>query len=221
MRKGGYMEKLRPAEGQNRQPGIQETMRARADDIGRAGSGRIAGRMELVMDGKSGIGFAVAIARYLVRTEKWIRGQGRRRQHLLLLVAVLTFSPASFAAADVVKVRYPESTAHGFVILRDLAGKTLARGELTQWPERDGFVNRLVFRFNDGSLYDEQLRFSQKTVLRLLEYHLVQRGPSFKEASDVKFDGSGRYQARQRSSPDAEEESASGTVEIPRISTTV
>ena len=40
-------------------------------------------------------------------------------------------------------------------------------------------MNRLVFRFLDGSLHDETVVFSQKPVLTLVSYTLVQQGPSF------------------------------------------
>lgn len=122
---------------------------------------------------------------------------------------------AGGADAAPVKVRYPETTTQGWVELTDLAGKVLGHGELTQWMERGAVANRLVIHFGDGSLHDEQLRFSQQGVFRLLSYHLVQRGPSFTSSSDVQFDRSGRYRASQRNTPDGEEETASGTITIP------
>jgi hypothetical protein len=122
---------------------------------------------------------------------------------------------AGVAHAAPVKVRYPETTTQGWVELTDLAGKVLGHGELTQWHERGAVANRLVIHFADGSLFDEQLRFSQHGVFRLLSYHLVQRGPSFTTSSDVQFDRSGRYRARRRTTPDADEETAAGTIAIP------
>ena len=71
--------------------------------------------------------------------------------------------------------------------------------------------SRLVFRFTDGSLYDETVTFSQKRVFRLLAYTLMQKGPSFPEASEVSFDrASGRYRARAGT-----EEPVEGTFELP------
>ena len=127
-----------------------------------------------------------------------------------LLGLLLAFA-ASSAGADPVAVRFPEGTAHGFVVLRGERGDVLAHGELLQAPHADGMQSRLVFRFADGSLYDETLTFSQKLVFRLLTYKLIQRGPSFPEASEVSFDrATGRYRARIGT-----DEPVEGTLDLP------
>ena len=124
---------------------------------------------------------------------------------LLLLLAT------SAADAEPVAVRFPESVAHGFLVLRDQRGETLAHGELLQTVTGEAVRSRLVFRFTDGSLYDETVTFSQKRVFRLLAYTLVQKGPSFPEASEVSIDrASGRYRARVGT-----EEPVEGTFELP------
>lgn len=129
-----------------------------------------------------------------------------------LLVALL----ASTATADPIAVRYPEGPAHGYLVLTDLDDKPLAHGELVQWLEADGVVaSLLTFRFEDGSTYDETVRFSQKKVFRLVSYELEQRGPSFSESAAIRFDQSGQYRASVRSGPDAKEETKSGRVEVP------
>jgi hypothetical protein len=134
-----------------------------------------------------------------------------RRAAALCAVALL----ASAAAAAPVKVRHPEGPAHGFVVLTDAADKTIAHGEMTQWLEDGTVVSRLLFRFADGSLYDEVVRFTQRSVFRLQSYKLVQRGPSFTETAEIEFDHSGTYRVRQRPAPDKEEETASGEFEVP------
>ena len=132
-----------------------------------------------------------------------------------LAVVVLVVALAVPAAAEPVRVRHPEGTSHGFVVVQDAGGKTIAHGELTQWPERRAMENRLVIRFNDGSLYDETVRFSHHPTFRLLKYHQIQRGPSFTETTDFEFDSSGRYRVRRKPSPDEDEQIASGTTTIP------
>jgi len=46
----------------------------------------------------------------------------------------------------------------------------------------------LVFRFKDGSVDEERTIFSQRSDLRLITYHLVQKGPSFPRPTDMTFD---------------------------------
>ena len=83
-------------------------------------------------------------------------------------------------------MRYPEGPSHGFVVLSE-SGRTIAHGELIQWLERRVIASRLIYRFDNGSLYDEVVRFTQQPVFRIQSYHLVQRGPSFKSATEVEF----------------------------------
>jgi hypothetical protein len=129
---------------------------------------------------------------------------------LPLLSIVLLVCSAASARADPVAVRLPEGSSHGFAVLRDANDRQIAAVETLQTPEGDGFRSRLVFRFEDGSLYDERVTFSQKRVFRLLSYSLVQKGPSFPESSEVSFDGTGHYRARSGDAKPVE-----GTIELP------
>jgi hypothetical protein len=54
-----------------------------------------------------------------------------------------------------VTVRFWESAAHGFLVLRNDQGGAIAHGELVQAPHREGMQSRLAFRFADGSLQEE------------------------------------------------------------------
>ena len=49
----------------------------------------------------------------------------------------------------------------------------------------DRVARRLVFRFKDGSVQDESVVFSQRGTFRLLNDHIVQKGPSFPKPMDV------------------------------------
>lgn len=132
-----------------------------------------------------------------------------------LVVAGICSGVALPAGAEPVRVRFPEGPAHGFITLSDAAsGKRLAAGELVQWLEKRVVASRLLIRFDDGSLYDETVRFTQDPVFRLTSYELTQKGPAFAEDQRVTFDQSGRYDVWQRKHGE-EEKRDSGTTEIP------
>ena len=128
-----------------------------------------------------------------------------------IILGLLLTLFASGASAEPVTVRFWESATHGFLVLRNDQGGAIAHGELVQAPHGEGMQSRLVFRFTDGSLYEETVTFSQKRVFRLLTYRLIQRGPAFPEVTEVWFDrASGRYRARVGTDDPAE-----GTLEMP------
>jgi hypothetical protein len=100
---------------------------------------------------------------------------------------VLCFNLLSRPAviAEQIPVRYTEGVTHGFLLLRTQGGEVIAHGELNQ-VARDGRVtDHLVFRFKDGSSYEETTIFSQSGSFRLISNRVVQRGPSFKKPSDT------------------------------------
>jgi hypothetical protein len=133
---------------------------------------------------------------------------GRSTAAIAALLIVCTIVPAG---ADPVAVRFPEGTTHGFLVLRSTAGNDLAAGELIQIPQGgERIESRLIFRFKDGSLYDETMVFSQAKVFSLLTYRLLQRGKSFPTASDVSFDRrSGKYKAK------VGDKTADGQIDMP------
>jgi hypothetical protein len=133
---------------------------------------------------------------------------------LLVLLTALTARPAG---ADPIAVKYTEGITRGFPVLRALNGEKLAQGELVQIPRADHVVDsRLVFRFKDGSLYEEQVVFSQRDVFTLLSYRIIQEGPSFPETLEATVDrATGRYQVRYRGDEDSPEETLNGEVALP------
>jgi len=132
---------------------------------------------------------------------------------LTLAFVVAAVAPA---AAEPIAVRYTEGITRGFPVLRSLGGEKLAQGELTQVPRGDVVESRLVFRFKDGSVYDERLTFSQRDVFTLQSYHIVQQGPSFPEAIDARVDRkTGRYEVRYKGDEDSPEETLKGSFDMP------
>ena len=87
--------------------------------------------------------------------------------------------------ADSVPVRHFEGLIRGFLLLRDLDDNILASGDLSQVASGRRVTNELVFQFKDGSLHEETYVFTQQQTFRLLSYHLVQKGPSFKHPTDM------------------------------------
>src|SRR2546427_12809841 len=106
-----------------------------------------------------------------------------------LLACAAPFEPI-LVSADQVPVRHMEGLMHGFLALRTLDGKRLADGEMTQVAEGDRVTSRLIFRFKDGSVYDDTTIFSQRGAFRLLSDHLVQRCPSFKQPMETSVEAS-------------------------------
>src|SRR6266508_1369349 len=116
----------------------------------------------------------------------------------ILLVSAASFDPI-LVSADQVPVRHMEGLMHGFLALRTLDGERLADGEMSQVAEGDRVTSRLIFRFKDGSVYDDTTIFSQRGAFRVLNDHLVQRGPSFKQPMETSIDASsGQVTVRYR-----------------------
>jgi hypothetical protein len=133
-----------------------------------------------------------------------------------LLVVTTALCYASHTRAATVGVRFTEGVAHGFPVLRSVEGEQLAAGEFTQIARDDLVESRFVFRFHDGSLYEETVVFSQRSVFQLEHYRIVQRGRSFPETLEASIDrSSGRYDVRYRADEDALEERLSGRFTLP------
>lgn len=134
---------------------------------------------------------------------------GRRGFGAVVAAFLVAASPA-LSSGEAVSVRMRESPTAAYPVLRSTDGKILAHGELVQTVRGDRVEARLLFRFNDGSVFDETIVFSQAKVFRLLSYRLIQRGRSFAETTDVFFDrASGRYRAR------VGDDAAEGEIDLP------
>ena len=136
---------------------------------------------------------------------------------LVLTAGLFLASGVASAEAGAVTVRYQEGVTHGFLTLRSTTGDLLAEGDLLQVVRAEGVDSRLVFRFRDGSLYDETVVFSQSKVFTLLSYRLQQRGPSFPEEMEISVDrerDQGRYKVKSRRAG-GEAETVSGEIDLP------
>jgi hypothetical protein len=90
--------------------------------------------------------------------------------------------------AELIPVRHPQGSAHGFVALKTVKGIIIATGDVTQVTHGDHVTSRVTFHFRDGSLDDDTTVFSQRRVFRLISDHHIQRGPSFPKPSDIFID---------------------------------
>lgn len=92
------------------------------------------------------------------------------------------------AQADQVAVHYPEGTAHGLFIVRSLDNKPIGTGDLTETVDGSRVTSKLTLNFNDGSLYEETAHFTQDRQFRVLDDHMIQKGPAFKQAMEMTLD---------------------------------
>lgn len=120
---------------------------------------------------------------------------------------LLPFFLAVFIAenifADQIKVRYEEGLIRGFMVVRTLQGTRIADGENSQIVKDGVVVSHLVFRFKDGSVYDDTTTFTQNREFRLIKDHLVQKGPIFKTQLEYTIDATtghvtARYQEQNK-----------------------
>lgn len=107
---------------------------------------------------------------------------------LLIVAAVACVLPLS---ASNIPVGYKEGLTHGFLVLSTADGSPLAEGDLTEVVRGNIVTSHLTYRFKDGSLQEEVTKFSQKHNFRLISYHLIQKGPSFKDQVDLSVVTSG------------------------------
>jgi len=107
------------------------------------------------------------------------------RSRILAVLLVFTCSLSGVAVSVPFPVRYRAGLIHGFLRLSTLDGEAIAAGDLTQVARGDQVTTQLIFRFKDGSRQEETTVFSQRGNFRLISYHMVQKGPSFKNASDL------------------------------------
>ena len=132
----------------------------------------------------------------------------------LLILVMMVLSPLPLPAAPV-PVRFVEGSAHGFLMLRTVEGAHIASGDLLQVVRGGGVESRMVFRFKDGSLFDETVVFSQQRVFTMKSYHLVQRGPVFTEDTEISLERTGKYRVKTKARKDGREEVLAGTLELP------
>jgi hypothetical protein len=131
-----------------------------------------------------------------------------------VVVGLALLLRAGAAPADPVAVRFVEGVTRGLLTVRAQDGSLVGQGDLTQVARGGRVESRMVLRLQDGSLYDEEVAFTQDRVFGLVSYKLTQRGPSFPEALQVSLNGkSGEYEVRARK--DGKDSEYHGRLDLP------
>jgi len=132
---------------------------------------------------------------------------------LVLLTVLVWLRPASAAP---VSVRFVEGVTHGFLVLRTVNGGLIASGDLLQVYRGGQVESRMVFRFKDGSVFDERVVFTQERVFTMQSYRLVQRGPVFTEDTEISLErASGKYRVNTKDHKNGRGQQLNGTLDLP------
>jgi hypothetical protein len=132
---------------------------------------------------------------------------------MLILAALLGWPGLAMAAP--VPVGFFEGTTRAFLLLHTIEGVFLGRGDLIQVVRGGEIDSRMVFRFEDGSVFDETVVFTQQRFFTLEKYTLAQRGPAFKEDIEVSMERSGKYRVKTKPREGGEEKTFEGTLDLP------
>ena len=115
----------------------------------------------------------------------------------LTFLIISMFSISAFLSAAPIQVKYKEGITHGFLVLKTMDGTPIALGDSTEIVRGNEVIAHLIYHFKDGSLQQEDLVFSQKNTFRLVTYHRIEKGPSFKNEEEISIDGrSGQVKIR-------------------------
>ena len=112
----------------------------------------------------------------------------RRQPIIVLLIFNFCVFLVPCISAAPVQVKYKEGITHGFLLLTTLDGTAIAVGDSTEVVHGNQVTNHLIYHFKDGSLQEEDFVFSQRGTFRLITYHKIEKGPSFKNASELTID---------------------------------
>ena len=132
------------------------------------------------------------------------------------LGAVVVAAAVHPLMAAAVPVRFAEGMTHGFLVLRGVDGAVLAHGDLLQFG-RDGEIDkRMIFRFKDGSVFDEKVAFTQRGVFTLKSYSVSEHGPAFTVDTEISMTAAtGEYRVKTKDHKGGPEKILEGKLELP------
>lgn len=76
---------------------------------------------------------------------------------------------------------------HGYLLVRSEEGKVIGTGEFIQMTNGYRAHSKVIFRFFDGSVDEEESTFLQRNVLQLVSDHHIQQGRSFPQPINVEI----------------------------------
>jgi hypothetical protein len=150
-------------------------------------------------------------ARNTLRRSLFARAGGRG----CLLAFLVLLWPNGLPGAPI-PVRFVEGSLHTFLALRMVDGTLLASGDLVQMSRGGTVESHMTFHFEDGSIFDERVVFSQQQIFKLERYHLIYSGPAFSSDADISLErSSGKYRVKTKKHKDGKEEVLSGSLDLP------
>jgi len=115
-----------------------------------------------------------------------------------------------------VPVRFAEGVTHGFLVLRSVDGAALAHGDLLQVLRGGEVDKRMIFRFKDGSVFDENVTFTERGVYALKSYRRSERGPAFAADTEISMTpATGAYRVKTKAHKGGREKILEGTLDLP------
>jgi hypothetical protein len=137
-------------------------------------------------------------------------------RRMSVLSAVLVVAALQPLTAAPVPVRFAEGVTHGFLVLRAVDGTMLAQGDLLQVPGDGEVDKRMIFRFKDGSVFDERVTYTERGVYALKTYSLSESGPSFAADTEISMTpATGAYRVKTKDHKGGEEKVLEGRIEFP------
>jgi len=132
------------------------------------------------------------------------------------LGAVVLVAALHPVVAATIPVRFAEGVTHGFLVLSSVDGVTLAHGDLLQVVRGGEIDKRMIFHFKDGSVFDENVTFTQREVYALKSYRLSESGPAFEGDREISMtSATGAYRVKVKSHKDGAEKILEGKLDLP------
>ncbi len=133
-----------------------------------------------------------------------------------VLCAVVVAVALQPLMAAVVPVRFAEGVTHGFLVLRSVDGAALAHGDLLQVGKDGDISKRMVFHFKDGSVFDENVTFTERGVYALKSYRLSESGPAFATDREISMTpATGAYRVTTKDHKGGGEKVLEGVLDLP------